>query len=353
MIRNNSEALSFDDVTLVPQYSDILSRQEVSLKSGFLQFPVISSPMNTVTEVEMAEALSRNGGLGILHRYNTIEQQSQMTKKVSESDRTFGKNIAIAIGVKDDYLERAKECIYNGANIICIDVAHGHHILVKNAIYELRKEFGDSLHIMAGNVATPEAFMALTNWGANSIRVGIAGGSICKTFVETHHGLSTLQSILDITDYFKKRDYLKKNALLIADGGIKTAGNIVCALAAGADMVICGSVFAGTDESPGQIIEINGKKCKPYFGMASLDAQKMYKSEANSDEGVATFVPTKGSVLSIISSLKRGMKSGFSYSGARNVKELQENCEFRKQTHSAYLQGTPHIFYKEGTEKNV
>lgn len=348
MLLQNKEVLSFDDVTLIPQYSDILSREEVSLKSGFFDLPIIASPMNTVTEDKMAIEMSNIGGLGIIHRYNKIVEQAFLVDKVAQ--RTCDVKIAAAIGVKDDYLERAKECVYSGANVISIDVAHGHHVLVKNAIETLRKEFGNSLHIMAGNVATPQGFLDLQNWGADSIRVGIAGGSICKTFVETHHGLSTLQSVLDITNFFQNRYPIQKKAKLIADGGIKTAGNIVCALAAGADWVVCGSILAGTDEAPGKIVEISGKQYKSYFGMASVEAQKMYKDKASSDEGISSYVPLKGPVRNVLQSLKTGMKSGFSYSGARTIEELQKFAIIQKQTNSSYLQGTPHILNREGTK---
>lgn len=353
MFLQNKEVLSFDDVTLIPQFSDILSREEVSLKSGFLDLPIIASPMNTVTETLMSIGMANEGGLGIIHRYNTIEQQANFVNRVKKYftfEMELNPKIAAAIGVKDDYLERAKECVNNGANIICIDVAHGHHILVKNAIETLRKEFEDSIHIMAGNVATPQGFLDLQNWGADSIRVGIAGGSICKTFVETHHGLSTLQSVLDITQFFQNRFPIQKTAKLIADGGIKTAGNIVCALAAGADWVICGSILAGTEEAPGKIVEIDGKQYKSYFGMASVEAQKMYKDKASSDEGISSYVPLKGPVRNVLQSLKTGMKSGFSYSGARSIEELQKFAIIQKQTNSSYLQGTPHILNREGKQ---
>ena len=231
------ETLTFDDVLLVPQYSDIQSRSKIDLtlnpaKIFSTSLPIVSSPMDTVTESNMAYAMTSAGGLGIVHRYNTIEEQVLIVK---EAVALGAKNVGAAIGVSGDFEERAGELYDAGANILCIDIAHGHHTLMQKAIKAIRNLLGESIHIMAGNVATLRAFNDLSDWGADSIRVGVGGGSICSTRVMTGHGLPTLQSVIDCAAS-------DRDALLVADGGIKQTGDIVKAIAAGADMVMLGSM---------------------------------------------------------------------------------------------------------------
>ena len=242
------EALTYDDVLLVPQYSDIKSRSEVYLSSMLdesmvLGLPIISSPMDTVTESEMAFTMNKMGGLGIIHRYNSIEEQAGL---VAEVVNAGAQHVGAAVGVSGDFFERAQTLVENGASVICVDVAHGHHILMKDALGVLKKSFGESVHIMAGNVATLEGINDLAQWGANSIRCNIGGGSICSTRIQTGHGLPGLQTIFDCAQ-------TEHDVAIIADGGIRTAGDIVKALAAGADFVMLGSLLAGTDETPGKL----------------------------------------------------------------------------------------------------
>ena len=192
-------ALSFDDVLLVPSYSNIISRRQVDLRSWLneIEFglPLISSPMDTISGWEMAAKMKKLGGLAVIHRYNTIEEQTKMVARL-----WIGSNnpIAAAIAMSDDYLERAHELYKAGARILCIDVAHGHHVMMKTAIENLRMKWADSIHIMAGNVATAEAYRDLSDWGADSVRVGIGCGSICSTRIQTGHGVPVLQSLFDI-----------------------------------------------------------------------------------------------------------------------------------------------------------
>ena len=219
--------LTYDDLLLVPQYSDIRSRKEVCLKSTLstkieLQIPILSSPMDTVTEVPTLLAMNSLGGLGVLHRYNTIADQAIM---VHDAALEGINNIAAAIGVSGDYKERASELVNAGANIFCLDVAHGHHILMKEALQFLKSEYNQKIHLMAGNVATLEGFNDLADWGADSIRCNIGGGSICTTRIQTGHGVPGLETIFECA----KSD---RDTKIIADGGIKTAGDIVKALAA-------------------------------------------------------------------------------------------------------------------------
>ncbi len=331
------KCLSFDDVLLVPKKSDILSRKDIAigtrLKKHSFQLPIISSPMDTVTEASMAVAMAEQGGLGILHRYNSIHQQALLVQEVrSSTDR-----IAAAVGVSGDFLERARVLVSEGAPIICIDVAHGHHILVERAIKSLKDTFGSDIAIIAGNVATAEAFEELQDWGASAIRVGIGGGSICSTRIQTGHGVSTFQSIASCS-------FVKAGALLIADGGIRTAGDIVKSIAAGADFVMLGSMLAGTDESPGELLTTKaGEKRKVYRGMASVEAQTDWRGSARSLEGISTTVKYKGPVKNILESLEKNIKSGFSYSGARTQTEMRNKSMFIQQTESSKAESRTHI----------
>ena len=332
------KGLCFDDVLLERQYSDIKTRDDIKLNSvlqkddGQLIFkvPIISSPMDTVTETHMATALGMGGGLGIVHRYNTISEQSKIVREVSPCA-----TIGAAIGVTNDYYERAKSLIDSGALVLCLDVAHGHHVMVRNALIKLKKEF-NSVHIMAGNVATLEAFNDLADWGADSIRCGIGGGSICTTRIQTGHGKPTFQTILDCSQS-------DRDVKLIADGGIKTSGDIVKALAAGADFVMLGSLLAGTEQAPGEIIKQQGLRHKVYRGMASKEAQFDWRGKTSSFEGVSSIVPYKGSVLNILKDLKKGIQSGLSYTGARTLEEFRNKAVLTIQSTASQIESSAHI----------
>ena len=332
---NIKDTVAFDDLLLVPQYSDIVSRKSIDIGSELgpdLKFdlPIISSPMDTVTSWHMARVLAENGALGVIHRYNSIKDQ------MTEIQACDGEVVAGAIGVTGKFLDRAKGLINSGCKILCIDVAHGHHSLMRHALKVLRNSIGYDIHIMAGYVATLEAFNDLADWGADSIRVGIGGGSICSTRIQTGHGVPTLQSILDCS----RSD---RSAKLIADGGIKTPGDIVKALAAGADFVMLGSLLAGTTEAPGKIIERNGLTYKQYRGMASIEAQVDWRGHTSSVEGVSHVVPHKGPVQGILRELSNGIRSGFSYSGAKNISELRSKSVFIKQSGAGQLESSTHI----------
>ena len=327
-------SLSFDDVLLEPKYSDIESRGQIDIGnhlSGttYLELPVISSPMDTVTEDEMAWSIYDEGGLGVIHRYNTIEEQVALVKK----RRAF---VAAAVGVTGEYEERAVALFDADVRYLCLDVAHGHHALVKNALKTLRDIFGDEVHLMAGNVATLEAFNDLADWGANSIRVGIGGGSICSTRINTGHGVPTFQSIHDCS-------YSDRDAKLIADGGIKNSGDIVKALAAGADFVMLGSMLAGTDESPGEIFTSGNKKYKVYRGMASRSAQMDWRGQSSSPEGISTTIFYKGPVADILRDIAGNIRSGLSYTGARDLREFQSKATFLCQTAAGQHESSTHI----------
>lgn len=330
-----NETITFDDILLVPQYSEIMSRKTISLSSDLdmnrtFELPIISSPMDTVTGATMAKAMHEAGGLGVIHRYDSIEGQCD---RVRRADATT----AAAIGVTGDYLDRATALIESGCDILCIDVAHGHHALMRHALRSLRDTIGYGVHIMAGNVATLQAFNDLADWGANSIRVGIGGGSICSTRIQTGHGVPTLQSIMDCS----RSD---RSATLIADGGIKTPGDIVKALAAGADFAMLGSMLAGTAQSPGQVFyAAPGKQVKSYRGMASVEAQIDWRGHTASVEGVSHTIPYKGNVLDILQGLQGSIRSGLSYTGALNLSELRSKAVFIKQTAAGQTESGTHI----------
>jgi IMP dehydrogenase len=340
--------LTYEDVLLSPRFSDIRSRSEVEIGNliapHYLKVPILSAPMDTVTEGSMAQAMHECGGLGIIHRYNTIEEQIKIVRTILKKRRTSkGVFVGAAVGVTGDYYERAQELINLGVSIICLDIAHAHHILTKEALGFLKRDF-PNVHFMVGNVATRRAFADLCNWGADSIKVGIGGGSICSTRLKTGHGVPGLQAIIDCAQANEGN-----RALLIADGGIKTSGDIVKALAAGADFVMLGSLLAGTDESPGEIFDSEGEKVKIYQGMASSEAQMKWKGKVSSREGISTSIPYRGSVKNIIEDLTVGIRSGFSYSGARNIKELQNKAFFMRQTASGITESATHILLKGNT----
>lgn len=345
-----NEVLSFDDVILVPGYSDLKSRKNIDtsinvcLNNNNLEFkiPIISSPMSTVTEAHMSNAMISQGGMGIIHRYNTVEFQAKLLSYVNHRDYR-----AAAIGVTGDYKERLSALVENDLNIVCIDIAHGDHILMEEAIEYIRSNYPD-LFVIAGNVATGYGYKRLASAGAHAVRTSIGSGSICTTRIQTGHGMPTFQAVLDC--YAAKQDLISESSdgkpipYIIADGGIKNSGDIVKSLAAGADFVMLGSMLSGTRETPGKTIIQDGKKVKRYNGMASKLAQKNWKGTYNSIEGVSSYVSYKGTASKVINEIMSNVRSGMSYSGANSFDELREKAEFRRQTQSSNVEGNPHIF---------
>ena len=338
--------VTFDDVLLVPQMSTIESRSSIDISVdvkhvGNLSLPIISSPMDTVTGEEMLSTLGSKRVLSIMHRYNSPREQLE---SLSNAKKAGTRVMGAAIGITGDFMARVRSMVAMGVDVVCLDVAHGHHIMMKTALAQLRKEFS-TLHIMAGNVATREGYEDLCDWGADSVRVGIGGGSICSTRIKTGHGIPTLQSVLDCATS-------DRDALIIADGGIRTSGDIVKALAAGADMVILGSMLAGTTESPGEIMDvpeiIGGhqvySKYKAYRGMASVEAQIDWRGHTSSVEGVSSKVPYKGSVNDVLDSIENGIRSGLSYSGANNIKHFQSKAKFIRQTNAGLQESKTHVY---------
>lgn len=333
---------TYQDMLLVPQYSDIQSRSEVSVQTTLgdnfiLDLPIISSPMDTVTEEEMLLAMAEAGGLGIVHRYNTVDEQSKII--AATRWHSPGALIGAAIGVTGDFLERAQEAVTSGANLICLDIAHGHHLRMKEALHLITATLPADILIMAGNVATLEGIDTLADWGANAVRCNIGGGSICSTRVQTGHGMPGLGTIFECAK-------TSKDVTIIADGGIRTSGDMVKALAAGADAVMCGSFLSGTTETPGQVYSTPSGKFKEYRGMASRKAQIGWRGKSSSPEGVVSRVPYRGPVADILTDARGGLASGLSYTGARTLTELRSKAKWIAQTTAGAIESGTHIYEK-------
>lgn len=470
------EGLSFDDVLLIPQRSKVDSRQNVVLRSFLtpkinLNLPIISAAMDTVTEGEMAITMARNGGLGVIHRFCSIEHQVKEVLKVKRAENYLIENpicisatttlkeikekteeyhfqtflvvdeekrllgliskrdylleddhkklakeimtpfeklivsyekitldkakeifrkykiekipiinrnrkvlglitfrdfhyslnkkasrdskgrllVAAAIGIRDDYLERAAELVKAGVDLLCIDVAHGHLEKCLQAVKKVKAKF-PNVPLIAGNVATERGAKDLKLAGADIIKVGIGPGGACTTRLVTGVGVPQLTAIM-----FAKKGVGKTP--IIADGGCKNSGDIVKALAAGASAVMIGSLLAGTDEAPGKVIKIDGKKVKIFRGMSSVSAfqaklEKTNQKVQNSNyqplaEGIEqAIIPYKGSAVEVLLEIEKGLQSGFSYCGAHNIQELWEKAKFIKVSPLGFKENLPHSLDK-------
>lgn len=324
--------LCFDDILLVPNPSSVVSRKDIDLSMSIgygnrkidLYLPIISSPMDTVTEFSMAIEIAKFGGLGIIHRYSRIEDQAAQVFEVSKKGYAVGASVPTSL--KDSVIPQVRSLVYVGAKAVLVDTANGHNLAAVKTVSEIRREFPD-LHIMAGNVSTWDGFLHLSQAGADSVRVGIGGGSCCTTRIQTGHGMPTLASIMEIFEY---QERLELPTSIIADGGIRNSGDIVKAFSAGADAVMLGSMLAGHEESPGNLIKENGKEYKVFRGMASSHAQKDWRGYSNGEEGISTKIPFKGSVENTLNSIRYGLSSGCSYSGVERLEELSITSQYVK-----------------------
>ena len=467
------EGLTFDDVLLVPKYSNITSRSQTSLATKMsrnisLNIPLVSANMDTVTESAMAVVMAREGGIGIIHRFLTIKEEvnevlktkrsgsvmiekpyvigpdqtvseaieymqekgvsgllvangelrlagiltsrdvqfadsSHLVKDVMTKDVITAKPgislddakdilqkhrieklplvdekqvikglitskdiierenfpsaskdkkgrplVGAAVGVKGDFMERAEALMEAEADIIVVDIAHGHSENALSTVRHLKKAF-PNCELLAGNVATAKGAEDLIKAGVDAVKVGVGSGSICITRVVTGSGVPQLTAVMDCAKVGKEYDIP-----IISDGGTRTSGDVTKALAAGASSVMIGSLFGGTDESPGSTIMKNGKRFKIYRGMASLTASLGRKSKESGfvsldddlndyvAEGVEAMVPYKGSVTDIIKQLTGGIRSGLSYCGAHNIQQMQENAEFIKMSPAGFVESQPH-----------
>lgn len=327
------EGLSYDDVWLVPQRSPVEALEDVRTSSNLtpnleLDVPVLSAPMDTVTEAEMAAALSEAGALGIIHRFLTVEEQAEEVRRVTEQ----GERVGATIGINEDFLERTGALLDAGADVIVIDIAHGHLDPCLDAVKAVRREFGD-IELVAGNMATPAAVADFAAAGADCVKVGIGPGSHCTTRRVTGAGMPQFTAVHECAQAAQEHGIHS-----IADGGIRTSGEIVKALMAGADTVMLGGMFMGTDEAPGTVVERDGAKYKPSRGMASNEArgERTDKDEGGyAEEGISGLTPYKGPVKNVLQEMIGGMRSGISYCGAYSLEEARENAEFVKASNGA------------------
>lgn len=340
--------LTYDDVLLLPNYSEI-TPPEVSLGVDLgmhlsLKVPIISAPMDTVTEKALAISLGMAGGLGIIHRNLSIAEQANQVKEV----RGAGVPVGAAVGVGSDLLERVQQVVDCGVSLICVDSAHGFTKNVIEAVQYIAKKHS-SIPLMAGNVATYEGAKALFQAGADLVKVGMGPGSICSTRVMSGMGVPQLSALAETVKAAREC-----GGLIIADGGIKTPGDIVKALAAGASSVMLGSLLAGTEESPGELLEVGGRFYKSYRGMGSVKAmtkgsaarygQKCEDGDAKKlvPEGVEGFVPYKGPLNDHLHQLAGGVRAGMAYLGAGDLVVLQDKARFIRVSQASLIESHPH-----------
>lgn len=329
------EAITFDDVLLIPAYNHHESRRVVDISSTdrlgklSLPLPVMSSNMDTITESGMANFMHSKGGIGVLHRFLSVENNIKQLKACSGS--TF-----VSIGCSAAELERAEALRDAGADYFCVDVAHAHAKYVGKTLKSLRSMLG-SRCIMAGNVATYAGADYLASCGADIIKAGIGGGSVCSTRIKTGFGVPMLTCI---------QDCARSDRSIVADGGIRNSGDIVKALAFGADFVMIGGMLAGTESTPGKIVtKADGTKIKYYRGMASREAQEDFLGEMHewkTAEGVSTEVPYRAVQESIIADIIGGLRSGLTYAGADTISELQRKLNYVRVTQAGRIESMPH-----------
>jgi IMP dehydrogenase len=351
---------TFDDVQLTyPDYSDILSRKDCSTKARLtpkisIDVPIISAPMDTVTGYEMCVAMAELGGIGCLHRFMSIEEEAVIVKKFYNEtffpfepsivpDTIHNKHLIASVGVTKEWWERTQAVIAAGAKVLCLDVAHGHHIYVKNALEKIKSEYTD-VEVIAGNIATEQAAAHLINWGADCLRVGIGGGSMCETRVRTGVGVPMITCLQDVEKVANTYDIP-----FIADGGIRQIQDVCKALSM-ADTVMLGSLLAGTKESPGDVSS-EGEwpdeiKYKKYRGSASSESKLSRGEENKHIEGASSRILYKGKVKRIIHDLNDGIISSMSYHGARTLEEFRRKAELGIQTSAGVAEAKPHGLLK-------
>jgi IMP dehydrogenase len=327
--------LTFDDVLLVPRRSSIRSRSDVSVRTRasrnvWLDIPVLAANMDTVCEAEMAIALGALGGMGCLHRFLSVDAQAGMAKRVKDSG-DFA--VGAAIGTDRDALDRAGALVEAGVDVLVLDIAHGHADHAIAVLHLMKKEFPGT-DVIAGNVATRVGAQDLADAGADAVKVGVGPGGVCTTRLVAGVGVPQLTAIADCSNLIGPDG---APVPVIADGGIRTSGDIAKALAAGASTVMIGSMFAGTKESPGEVEQSNRGLVKRVRGMASFEAIEARAAregeevdeeyfEQRAPEGVEGTVPYRGAVSKMVNGLLAGVRSGMSYSDARTIEEVWERA---------------------------
>ncbi len=325
-----TQSLTYDDISLIPtQVSRIKSRKDPSTQTTFLglrlQLPVLSSPMDTVTGLEMAKELSRLGCLGILNRFDSSLEILLQGKN--------GKGVrAVSIGLSTDM--KIIEKLVEKNLIICIDTANANNKEVLKKCEQIKKKF--DTRIIIGNIAHGGTLHQLENAGADAVRVGIGSGSVCTTSIQTGIGIGQVSSLLNVYYYREKN---KLNIKIIADGGIKSPGDVAKAIALGADVVMLGRMLSGTRETPGEVIKYKGQLWKKYRGSASFGV----KMRNEFIEGEETMVPYKGAVQNVIDAISDGLRSSMSYMNCFNINELRKVDTFSVLSNSSYLERLPKI----------
>lgn len=353
------EGYTFDDLLLVPSFSSVVPK-DVCLKTQLseklkLNIPICSAAMDTVTEDAMAIALAKAGGLGFIHKNLSVEDQAKMVqtvKSIKGDDQAAvdAKGYLLcgaAVSVNAYSMERVKALVDAGVDVITVDSAHGHSIGVIDTIKTIRSNYKD-LDIVGGNIVTADAALALIEAGASILKVGVGPGSICTTRVVSGVGVPQLTAVNDVYEIAKT-----KGVSVIADGGIKLSGDIVKAIAAGADAVMLGGLLAGTEETPGDIIEVYGKKVKTYVGMGSLSAMQRGSSDRYFQggqtelkklvpEGIEATVSYKGPMADVVYQMMGGLRSGMGYCGCADIAHLKTDAKFVKITNAGLAESHPH-----------
>ena len=338
-------AYTFDDIQITPKYSEVESRSQCNLNTAFtrnykLGLPLISSPMDTVTEDKMALTMASHGGVGIIHRFMTIEKQKKQVWNVKQKENL----VAAAIGATGDYQERAKELVNAGAIVLLIDVAHGNTKQVRDAIRWCKSNLTSYVDIIAGNVATHEGALNLAKWGADAIRVGIGNGSLCETRIRTGVGVPQVTALIECIRAVGESG---EPIPVIADGGIRMTGDVAKALSLGADSVMLGSLLAGTRESPGEIERMgmwpNEQLFKKYRGSASAEVKQAHGLEEKNVEGNSKLIPYKGKSERIISDINDGVRSAMSYVNAKDMSDFHAKCDHVLITQNGLIEAKPHL----------
>lgn len=345
--------LTYDDVLILPNFSSIDSRKDVDISSNIgklhMRLPIFSANMDTITGPDMAVTMAEEGALGVLHRFSSVEDN---LKDFTSVMQYAGRPVAVSIGLGLSELHRAEALAEYGASKFFIDVAHGSQQAVVNQYNELRKMLGKAF-IVVGNFATPDSisqFISRCELAApDAVKVGVGPGSACTTRVKTGVGVPQFTAL-----QWCNKLYNGVEIPLIADGGIKTPGDVAKALAAGADAVMIGGMFAGTDETPGEFLETTEfepkldvsvkKRVKLYRGSASTSSYKDQNKSSGwrTAEGEEFFVPAKGSVVKILKDIEGGLRSAMSYVGARTIKEFQEKAQFIEISTNSVIEGSAH-----------
>ncbi len=342
------ESLSYDDVLLVPKYSELASRSQVDLSIKMRDFtfnhPVVPANMKTVTGKDMAEFIYKSQGLAILHRFMPLDEQITILKDLHNKYPDVYNYVSVSVGVKEEDKLNISKFLDIGVKIFCIDIAHGDSKQCVDMISHIKSfRVHPSPFVIAGNVATGDGALRLWRAGADVVKVGVGPGSLCTTRVETGNGVAQLSALIEVHQTREHRLLPEENPegkYIIADGGIKYAGDVVKCLCF-ADMAMIGNLFAGTNETPGEVLKINGVLCKEYVGSSTHKTTHI--------EGVAALVPTKGSAHDVLEKLLQGLKSGCSYQGCSSVKQLQVNPRFIKITSAGLKESHPHNPFTVGS----